>query len=270
MPFLPKKMTAFSVLANLIAGSLLLTGCGPGARKGYRIEDGDVVFYAGFPAIRSVVAQADDASFTAINDDFGKDKNYAFYLGKIIPNADPATFTYLGGSYAKDKRNGYSRDLLISTDGPHFDVIPNPEETVANVSAQGIAYARDSRRVYRDVVVIDGADPATFVFVPMFNGNYLTRDHRRVYFQDKPIAGVDGASFRKVSTLHFRDKQSAWGLVLGREIYWSPITQADLPTFTTGAGDKYVKDKYRVYFGPDTLKGADPLTFKAHHAAANQ
>lgn len=217
-------MKAVFVPVSLLAGSLLLTGCGPGARKGYRIEHNEVVFYAGFPATRSVVAQADDESFTAINDNFGKDKHHAFYLGKVIPTADPATFTYLGGSYARDKRNGYSRDLPISTDGPHFNVVPNPEETVANVTAQGIAYARDRRRVYKDVIVIDGADPATFVFVPMFNGNYLTRDYRRVYFQDKPIAGVDGATFRQVSPLRFSDKRGTWELVLGRTTCWSPIT----------------------------------------------
>lgn len=261
MTFLLRKMVAFFTFMGFIAVSLLLANCGPGARKGYRVESGEVVHYAGFPANRSVIKAADAESFTAINDDYGNDKNHAFYLGKPIPNADPATFTYLAGSYSKDSKNGYSRDQLISTDGPNFDIVPNPNETPTNVSAEGIAYARDSRRVYKDVITIDGADPATFAVVPMFNGNYLTHDRRRVYFQDRPIAGVDGATFRKVSDFNFHDKHGAWGLVLGRDSYWSPIAGVDLATFS-GVGQYYAKDKKRVYFSNYPVKDADPITFK--------
>lgn len=114
-----------------------MIGCGASAQKGYRIEDSDLVFYAGLPTIRSDVEQADNELFVAIDDNFGKVENYAFYLGRVIPTADSARFTYLGGSYSKDKHNGYSGDLLISTDEPHFDVVPTPEETVANRLAKG-------------------------------------------------------------------------------------------------------------------------------------
>ncbi|GAB2579198.1 hypothetical protein GCM10027190_31140 [Spirosoma areae] len=239
---------------------LLVTGCGASSRKGYRIEHGDVVFYSGFPATRAIIGAADAESFTAINDNYGKDKSHVFYLTTAIPNADPATFLYLAGSYSKDKNSGYSRDQPISSDGPNFTFVPNPNETPTSVSAEGIAYARDSHRVYKDVMPIDGADPATFVVVPMFNGNYLTHDRRWVYFQDKPMEGVDGATFRKVSDFHFADKQGAWGLVLGRDIFWTPIAKVDVATFS-GIEGEYAKDKQRVYLGYDTIAGADPATF---------
>ncbi len=261
MNFLVKKMIALFALAGLMAGSLLLTSCGPSARKGYRIENGEVVLYTGFPANRAVIGAADAESFTVINDDYGKDKGHAFYLGKVIPNADPATYTYLAGSYSKDKNSGYSRDQLISNDGANFNIVPNPSETPANVSAEGIAYAHDSHRVYKDVNTIDGADPATFTVVPMFNGYYLAHDNQRVYFQDRPMEGVDGATFRKVSDFNFNDKYGAWGLVLGKDIYWSPIANVDIATFS-GIKTYYAKDKKGVYFSNYIVPGADPATFK--------
>ena len=254
-------MAAFFIVAGLLAGGLLLTSCGPGARKGYRIENGEVVLYTGFPANRAVIGVADAASFVEINDVYGKDKNRVFYLGRTIPNADPDTFVYLAGSYCKDKNSGYSRDQRISTDAAHFNIVPNPDETATNQSAAGIAYAHDSHRVYKDVMTIDGADPATFAVVPMFNGYYLTHDRRHVYFYDKPLEGVDGATFRKVSSFHFNDKTGAWGLVLGRDIAWKPIAKVDLTTFS-GVGDHYAKDKQRVYFSDYAVKGADPATFE--------
>ncbi|GAB4008806.1 hypothetical protein GCM10028808_15810 [Spirosoma migulaei] len=256
-----KLMNAFLGLVGLLVGGLVLLSCGPSSRKGYRIEKGDVVLYTGWPANRAVIGEADAASFTAINDEYGKDKNHAFYLGKIIPNSDPITFTYLAGSYSKDKARGYSRDQVISTDGPHFTIVPNPNETATNVSAEGIAYARDSRQVYKDVMPINGADPATFVVVPMFNGYYLTHDSKRVYFQDRPMEGVDGATFRKVSDFNFNDKHGAWGLELGRYTTWKPLEHVDLATFT-GVGKYYSKDKQHVYFSNYEVKGADPVTFQ--------
>lgn len=253
-------MTVLRALTCLIVGSLLVTGCFPGMRKGYRIENGEVVFYSGFPANRAVIGAADADSFTDINDNFGKDNTYAFYLGRVIPNADPATFRYLSGSYSKDKNNGYSRDLPISDDGANFDIVLNPNDTLRGYAPEGSSYARDSLRVYRDVNPIEGADPASFAMIPMFNGNYLTYDRRWVYFHDRPLDGVDGATFRKVSNFHFADKHGAWGLVLGRDIYWSPIEQVDLTTFAP-AGQYYAKDKQRVYFSNYIATGADPATF---------
>ncbi|MVM33097.1 hypothetical protein GO755_23855 [Spirosoma sp. HMF4905] len=261
MMFLLKKVFGpfASVILTLIG--LLLIGCGPGSRRGYRIENGEVAMYRGWPATRSIIGEADTDSFTIINDDYGKDKNHVFYIGQIIPNADPATFEYLSGAYSRDKNNGYSRNVLISTDGPHFKVIPNVNDTPTNVTAEGAPYVRDRYKVYKDTFIIEGADPASFVFVPMFNGNYLTHDNRRVYFQDKPIEGADGGTFRKVSDFNFCDKHSAWGLVLGQYTHWAPVEKVDVATFS-GAGQYYSKDKQRVYFSDHTVKGADPATFK--------
>lgn len=261
MTVLLKKAATLVASAGLTLVGLLVAGCGESSRKGYRIEKGEVVVYTGWPAQRTVIGEADAESFTEINDEYGKDKSHVFYLWRVIPNADPATFAYLAGGYSKDKNSGYSQDQVISNDGLHFDIVPNPNETASNRTAEGIAYARDSRQVYRSRIAVEGADPATFVFVPMFNGNYLTYDRRGVYSYDKPIEGADGSTFRKVSDFHFCDKQGAWGLSLGRETHWVPMATVDVATFT-GIGKNYAKDKQHVYYGIDTIKGADPATFE--------
>ncbi|MVM39279.1 hypothetical protein GO730_19805 [Spirosoma sp. HMF3257] len=64
-----------------------------------------------------------------------------------------------------------------------------------------------------------------------------------------------------MSDFNFCDKHSAWGLVLGKDSYWSPIKNVDVDNFS-GAGQYYAKDKQRVYFSDHVVKGADPVTFK--------
>ncbi|WP_185731288.1 DKNYY domain-containing protein [Larkinella rosea] len=254
-------MTFLSLFTGIVTGSWLLTGCGKSARNGYRVEDGKVVLYSGFPASVRLLEGADAESFVAITDHFGKDKNHAYFYERIIPDADPATFTFLASSYSRDKNRGYSCEKLISNDGAHFNIVPNPNETATSVSAEGIPYARDRRQVYKDTNVIEGADPATFTMVPMFNGIYLTYDHRRVYFHDQPLEGADGATFQKVSEFHFTTQQGAWGLALGRETHWERMPDVDLATFT-GLGKNHARDKNHVYSGNSVLKKADPNTFQ--------
>ncbi len=241
---------------------LLLKSCVPdGLKSGYRIEDNQLVFYHGFPASRQVSGQADPKSFKSINTEYGKDKTQVFYYGRIIPQADPASFQYLGSAYSKDKNHGFSREEIISQDGAHFDIVPNPNERPGNVSAEGIVYARDRQKVYRDLLAIPGADPASFEFVPMFNGNYLARDRHYVYWQSRPLEGVDGQSFKALTEFHFKDKNKVWCLSLGRETGWVPMTGVDLSTFV-GLKRFYAKDKNQVYYEDRLVEGADVATFE--------
>ena len=110
-------------------------------------------------------------------------------------------------------------------------------------------------------VLAPAADPDKDGFVPMFNGNYLTRDSRHVYANDEALADVDGRSFQKISTMNFKDNRTAWGLSLGRETRWQPILEADVSTFE-GIGTYYARDQNKVYFGNEVIPGADPATFQ--------
>lgn len=253
-----KKIAAL----GLAIFGLLLKSCVPdGLKSGYRIEDNQVVFYHGFPASRQVFGQADPKSFKSIEAEYGKDKTHVFYYGRIISQADPASFEHLAGGYSRDKNYGFTRDEIISHDGAHFDIVPNPNEKPGNVSAEGIVYARDRQKVFRDNVAVDGADPATFEFVPMFNGNYLARDRYHVYWQSQPLEGVEGQSFKALTEFHFKDKKQAWCLSLGRETGWAPLADVDLSTFV-GLKRFYAKDKNQVYYEDRVVEGADVASFE--------
>lgn len=243
--------------------SLLFKSCSlpDGMKSGYKIEDNQVVFYHGFPASRQVIAQADPKSFKSINTEYGKDKTNVFYYGKIILQADPASFQYLASAYSRDKNYGFTRDEIISEDGAHFEIVPNRNETSNNVTAEGIVYARDRKKVYDGTMAVEGADPVTFEFVPMFNGNYLARDRYHVFWQDRPLEGVDGESFQALTEFHFKDKNQAWCLSLGRETSWKPFSGVDLATFK-GLKRFYAKDKNQVYYEDRVVEGADVATFE--------
>ncbi|GAB3504705.1 hypothetical protein GCM10027341_35410 [Spirosoma knui] len=252
-------IVVFSV--SVFVAGVFLNSCGSGTRHGYQIEDGQVILYTGFPAQRTVLLEADARTFQAIRAEYGTDKTHVYYRNQAIAGADPTTFTYLAGSYAKDHKRGYYQNQPISDEGSAFAIVPNPEETPAHVTATGIAYARDNQRVYKGTRVLGGADPATFTFVPMFNGTYLTRDARHVYANDEPLAGVNSLTFVRMSAMHFTDGQNVWGLALGQNTHWQIIPEADVRTFK-GAGTYYARDKRRVYFGSKSISSTDPATFQ--------
>lgn len=243
--------------------SLVLKGCGlpEGMKSGYHIENGKVVIYTGFPAHKTVIEQADADSFKAINNNYGKDKNYVFLRESIISNADPSTFVWLGGVFAKDKHHGYASVEAVSDDAANFDIVSNPNETPKNVTAEGITYARDSRHVYKYTNILEGADPATFVFVPMFNGHSLTHDENKVYYQDIPLENADGQTFNKLSELYFKDKNAVWTLSFGSDTKWIPIPEADVATFEV-LKEVYARDKNHVYYEYKIVEGADLATFQ--------
>lgn len=241
---------------------LLLQSCikSDEGKSGYKIEDGQVVFYRGYPVKREVVKEADPHTFKSINGDYGKDKKQVFYYGKILPKADPASFVCLDRPFSRDKNYGFSSDKILSEDGSHFRIIPNPPSTAKNV--ERLVYARDRHHVYTKGGVVTGADPKTFVLVPMFSGNYLGHDHKQVYWYNKPLAGADGSSFKRITEFHFKDKNAVWVFFMANSAYWRPIHGADVPSFE-GLGRFYARDKNQVYYGDGMIiDGADPATFE--------
>ncbi len=249
---------------NIALFSLLIKSCSlpEGMSSGYRIQDGKVILYTGFPSQKREVGQADAHSFEAINSQYGKDKNHVFLLGNIIENADPTTFVYLANTFAKDRNHGYINGKIVSSDPAHFAIVPNANETPQNVSAEGIVYARDSQNVFTySGDTLPQTDPATFRFVPMFNGYYLAYDKNSVYFQHNPIKNADGRTFIKLSDLYFKDKKAVWILSLGKDVQWVTIPEADVATFEVFK-KWYAKDKNYVYYEHNTVEGADPDTFQ--------
>ena len=250
--------------AVFLSTLLSLVGCfGPGWRSGYKVEEGQVVHYAGFPARRNPVPEADAKSFRAINNEYGKDKAHVFLRGNILALADPATFQYMVSAYSKDKAHAWWDDKVVTDDAAHFTFIPNPENTPENPNYGGVSYAKDATKVYKHDMEVPGADPATFEYVPMFNGNYLARDKRYVFERGYmvPMKDVDGGTFHKISDVYFRDAHGVWCLALGKDTHFEKIPQADPATFVS-IGKWHGKDKSHVFNETHLIEGADPATFK--------
>lgn len=249
-----RKLFPFGLL------SFLFSSCScEGLKSGYYTESGSVIFYSGFPAHAYKVQGADVSSFKAIDNYYGKDKNHVFYREYLVKNADPASFRLLGGFYSKDKNHGFAIGSngpdavsIVSNDPNHFEIIPNPEETSMNHTAEGIMYARDSRHVYYGIYIFELADPATFEYIPMRSGSgyNLARDKNYVYWQQKPLEGVDSRTFQKLSDDYFKDANAIWTTNIDNRgnFQWVTLPDADMATFTVIDRERGIaKDKYFHY-----------------------
>ena len=255
-----KKITALGIALV----SLLFKNCTvpDGWKNGYYVQNNQVVYFHGFPAQGKLLKDADPKTFKTIFNDFGKDKNHVYYTDSIITGADPATFQHLGELYSKDQHHGFFAYYTISDDGAHFEIVPNCQDKPYSDDAPPVVFTRDRFKVYNGEFVLEGADPETFVFVPMFNGYDLAHDKNYVYWENAPLPGVDGASFKRVCELNFKDKNGAWYINLGKDVTWERMTpQVDLPTFK-GIKRFYSQDKNGIYYGNTFVKDADRATFK--------
>ncbi len=100
------------------------------------------------------------------------------------------------------------------------------------------AYAKDKNAVYFEGVLIENADPITFVAVSEKSGAWqhpYGKDTHNVYFKNMSIKGADPKTF---------------------EVLWWYIYE--------GCGaDRYAKDSQHVFYEDSPVVGADPVSFKA-------
>jgi hypothetical protein len=247
-----------------VALALLLKSCTipDNWRNGYLVRNHQVWHFHGFPATGFVIDEADYRSFKSINNDYGKDKDHVFYTYLVIPKADPASFEYLGDLYGKDNKHGFYVEKMISEDGAHFGAVPNCQDKPYSDDPVTVAYVRDSKKVYKQESVIEGADAGTFVFVPMFNGYNLAHDKHVVYWSNGQLPGADGQSFKRVCENMFKDKNGAWYLSLGKDVSWEKMPdEVDLPTLV-GIKRLYARDKNHIYYKNTVVEAADKATFE--------
>ena len=182
--------------------------------KGSFAKDGRQVYFGS-----EVVAGADSPSFSIVsfndgakNDTiFAKDRTHVFYYGgwdstlSVIRGADPSTFVTLDqdsyyGGYARDASTVYFGATAVRG---------------ADVkSFQSMApYGKDLRAVYLEGKRIDGADPATFVFLSATDGGGAlgyAKDAHAVYYEWNRMPNADPATFVVDSdsdTVDARDKK---------------------------------------------------------------
>lgn len=183
---------------------------------------------------------------------FAKDRNHAYYRGKIIAGADPATFKPKNSFYSIDRNSIFYEDSFLSYASP------------ASLRILKNDYALDSDSVYWRGLAIVGANPAAFKAL----GKSYARDDRRAYLDGRPFEVENPVGFRVIDFLWGRD---------GRVYYfWGvKVEGADYATFEIvydgySAASSYAKDKNRVYYcntfgggiSVGVVEGADPATFK--------
>jgi DKNYY family len=275
----------FKLIFKLFKFVLMLTGimsfprCG---NSGYT-KEGDKNFYNG---------KEIGKNFTVLNDVFAKDDTAAYFKSYSIANADIATFIALDKHYAKDKNTVYYCDEEREGQNyyltKHSVIIPIKQADPASFISLGngyTRYAKDNKWGYFQGNGFPVKDVATVEISE--NGDFL-KDKYQVYVNRKPIEGSDVQSFRLLKINFAQDTNHAYYLGNGYDEGVSTIPcnirsftlleypfskddvavfnrhkkmpDADPQTFVVLDSD-YSKDKQNVFFNLTKIKGADAATF---------
>lgn len=245
-------------------------GCSP-IFLSYFIEDGKMYFGQWRSSDKLEVFGIDTTTF--VQDPkcslYGKDKNYVYYEGQILPQANPDTFVFLGGiptlsgkeGYSKDDKNVFFRNKRLEfADFSTFEVIL-PVYNFAGVYDSG--YGKDKNQVYNYGSVLP-VDVSSFRIL----GWGYTADKSGIYYEGKPLEGSDRNKY----------KHNKMYLVTNNKVYISGIEQTlyDGASFEvldinmterTSCGGilmKYTltKDKNGVYINNNQVSSIDGETFK--------
>ncbi|MGH9409817.1 MAG: DKNYY domain-containing protein [Vicinamibacterales bacterium] len=233
---LPRRSLPFAIDVLLC---MLVGACSHGYTK-----SNDQVQYtgqSGDSTVTSVVHGADVASFEGLNDEYGKDKNRAYYDDKPIVGALPASFVALSTRYAKDTDRVYCYGKAIAGALP------------ASFATLQTDWAKDSDHVYYDCDRVDGADPASFV-VSSHDG--IGEDKSDIFDHSIAFKVCDRKSFHWLSGEWAVDDKCA---------YNGPfkLPGAHPKTFVV-LDDSFAKDDEHVYsyLRPYVVAGADAATFE--------
>ena len=257
--------------------------------SGYEIKvKSKIVFYNS-----EELGDADWRSFEVFESDyyswydiFAKDNNNVYYGATKIKNADPDSFEILDDSYQKDNNKVYFGGKEIVGAHPYsFEIIPgtsyetyakdhsnvyNNGEVLEGISPEGFkligdSYYADKDNVYYqggyysiNLAEVAGANPKTF---SQLEGSYY-KDDKNIYYEGKILSSASVISFNVLGgyyeSYYAKDALNVW-------YEGTKMSNADAPTFelidSYGSYSSYAKDKNRVYYYGDVLKGENPLTF---------
>lgn len=215
-------------------------------RAGYHVSDNKVYYLSAFPGRAVEVADADPASFRALDSTYGTDESHVFINGAVLPGADAASFALLDrAGLAMDRDHVYQRDRVISDDPAHFELLDGE-------------LARDRHTVFWSDGSVLSDDPAHFAIVSNADHYLYTRDGSTVHVNGNPIQGADPATFHVLQGAYARDER--------RVFYFDqPVADANLPSFRLFEGP-YAADSSRVYWMGTLIEGADPATFRVLNA----
>lgn len=187
--------------------------------------------------------------------EWGKDKNFVYYNGQIVPGAHVKTFQVkrefiqgVGGFYfiGKDKNDTYEAGIALKN-AKDNDFIQLNER-----------YKKNNYSVYYFDRQIFGANPRSFQVI----NKYYGKDEKNVYRGLDKLKNVDPESFQYITEKYIKDKKT---------VYWvpdvltiTPIEKADSESFEV-LNDFYTKDKNAVYFKGKPIPDATPQSFIAFY-----
>ena len=129
-------MKSIKPLLIITSVFVLLTAC----NSGYNKQDGKWVWISYNESNGKSVIEIDKHDFETFtvldNEDYARDKNSVFYIGKTINSADPKTFEVLSNGYSKDINNVFlDVEKVIFADPKSFEKLKFP-------------YSRDDNHVF--------------------------------------------------------------------------------------------------------------------------
>ncbi len=166
---------------------------------------------------------ADPKTFEELDDDYGRDKEHAFYRGDIIKGADGSSFRVIDKSYAAD-------NLYVYVDG---ELIENVDP--ASFKVHSYRLTEDKNDFYWDGKALNVRDKSSFEIMKYSSGensSWGKDKHNGYYLNGTVIPNIDYATFHPIDAN--RPVQSGC----------------------------YAADKHRVFFMGKEIPGADPATFK--------
>jgi len=172
--------------------------------------------------------------------EYAKDKDQVFFMGKVVAGADPATFELTGWVMGKDSKAVFRGADMISNDSKNFKVEGN--------------ISRDSKYVYNRMDTIHGADPKTYKEIKGRRNLGIDKDH--VYCQNEKVEGSDPRSFRLVGLFYWKDRTGVY------DNYCKKLSMDHRTLFTMKKGTNYLRDKDHIYHGKLIIKDADRSSFR--------
>ncbi|NNE67710.1 MAG: DKNYY domain-containing protein [Pyrinomonadaceae bacterium] len=248
---------------------LWLAGCPKRIAGGYEVSDGKVIYHHGMKGLgttrASAVKEADPTTFEALDRKYGRDKNHAYYDGRIIDGSDGPTFKLIEGQFSGDKNHIYYTAQILTDRPADFKILfktkPNVSETTFSTDGKLIFmgnkpffpdlvhvptferlgrsdYFRDRNRVYTPLRVVKGADASSFEVVKRFDERY-SYDANSVFYFGVKVEGIDRATHRVIDNVHHRDQSN---------IYFAMKQLSDDPDNFKILSKAFSKDSTRVYW----------------------
>ena len=247
---------------------------------GYKVSGGKVNFYkesTGMTPWQSwEIKEADAASFEVLEGGYAKDKNHAYVDGLILPQSEAGTFKIIRKPYAADGNHIFYDRWLLSNSPDKFRILekgysadgekvffgreeflPGTVDAATFEQVGSSDFFRDKNRVYMDDKIVEGADSATFEYLPSKTyGNAknfdYARDARSVFYQGVKVAGCDPKTHKIIDFQTHRD---------ARHLYLLTEKISDDPDHFQELDADYSKDSANVYWKSKKI-GADPATFR--------